>query len=106
MNSSDNSRFRYNSDVNRLPLSVIISRGMLCNRMISFRNSVANCGASRSFLDGIKWLIFVRRSMTTSNVSYPFEFGNSVMKSIAIDFHGWSGTSFDWSIPYGACRTT
>ena len=28
--------------------------------------------------------------MTTRTVSYPFKFGKSVMKSMVIDFHGWS----------------
>jgi len=37
--------------------------------------------------------------MTTSMVSYPCDFGRSVMKSIAIDFDGRSGASFDCSNP-------
>ena len=85
----------HNSDVNRLPLSVMMLRGMPCNRMISFKKSVANSRASRSFLQGIKWLNFVRRSITTRIVSYPSEFGKSGMKSIAIDVHRLSLTSFD-----------
>ena len=44
--------------------------------------------------------------MTTSIVSYLSEFGKSVMMSLAIDFHRWSGIWFDWSIPYGACQIT
>ena len=36
--------------------------------------------------------------MTTRIVSYLSEIGRSVMKSMAIDFHGRSGTSLDWSI--------
>ena len=96
----------YNSDVNRLPLSLIISRGMPCNRMISLKNSVANGRASRSRLPGMKWLLLVRRSMTTSMVSYLYELGKSVMKSISIDIHGWSGTPLNWSNLYGACQTT
>ena len=82
----------HNSEVNRLPLSVMISLGMPCSRTICCMKSIANCRASRSFRHGIKWLILVRQSMTTSIVSYPFEFGKSVMKSIAIDHEGWSGT--------------
>ena len=92
----------HNSEVNRLPLSVMISLGIPCRRTTCCMKSVANCRASRSFRHGIKWLILVRRSMTTSIVSYPFEFGKSVMKSIAIDRQGWSGTSFGCRSPYGA----
>ena len=87
----------HNSDVNRLPLFVILSRGMPCNRMTSFRKSVVKCHVLRSFLHGMKGQIFVSRSMVTSIVSYPSEFGKSVMKSITIDFHGWSGIMFDWN---------
>ena len=92
----------HSSEVNRLPLSVIISLWIPCSRTIYCMKSVANCRASRSFQHGIKWLILVRRSMTTSIVSYPFEFGKSVMKSISMDRQDWSGTSFGCRSPYGA----
>ena len=91
--------FFHKSEVNRLPLSVMTFLGMPCNRMISLRNIVANFRAFRFLLQGMKWLILVRRSMTTRIVSYPSEIGRSMMKSMAIDFYGWSGTSLDWSIP-------
>jgi len=35
----------------------------------------------------MKWLILVSHSMTTRMVSYSSDFGRSVMKSIAIEFH-------------------
>ena len=84
-----------NSDVNRLSLSVMMSCGMQCNCMISFPKSVANCRVSWFYLHGMQWLIFVRRLMTTSILSYPSELGKSMIKSTTIDFHGWSGTWFD-----------
>ena len=46
--------FFHRSDVNRLPLSVMTSLGMPCSRMISLRNNVANCRASRFLLEGMK----------------------------------------------------
>jgi len=96
----------HRSEVNSVPLSVMISCGSPCSMTISFMKRLANCRASRSFKHGMKWLILVSRSITTSMVSYPSDFGRSVMKSMAIDFHGRSGASFDCSNPYGACRTT
>jgi len=93
-------------EVNIVPLSVMISCGSPPSLTISLIKILANCRASRSFEHGMKWLILVSRSMTTSMVSYPSDFGRSVMKSIAIDFHGRSGPSFDCSNPEGACRTT
>jgi len=96
----------HRSEVNSVPLSVMISRGSPCSLTISFMKRLANCRASMSFEHGMKWLILVSRSMTTSMVSYPSHFGRSVMKSMAIDFHGRSGASFDCSNPYGACRIT
>src|ERR1700710_875305 len=44
--------------------------------------------------------------MTTRIASYPSDSGRSVMKSMAIDFHGLSGASLGCNRPYGACRTT
>jgi len=81
----------HRSQVNSVPLSVMISCGSPCSLTISFMKRLANCRASRSFEHGMKWLILVSRSMTTSMVSYPSDFGRSVMKSMAIDFHGRSG---------------
>jgi len=93
------------SDVNIVPRSVIISFGCPWSRNISLIKLFANCHAFISLWQGIKWLIFVRRSMTTRIVSYPSDVGKSVMQSMDIDFHGFSGTSFGCSSPYGACRT-
>jgi len=75
----------HRSEVNRVPLSVMISCGSLCSLTISFMKILANCGALRSLEHGMKWLILVSRSMTTSMVSYLCDFGRSVMKSIAND---------------------
>jgi len=94
----------HKSDVNIVPRSVIISFGSLWSRNISLIKLFTNCRAFISFLQGIKLLIFVRRSMTTRIASYASDFGKSVMKSIDIVFHGFSGTSFGCSSPYGACR--
>jgi len=89
----------HRSEVNSVPLSVMISCGNPCSLTISLMKRFANCRASRFFEHGIKWLILVSRSMTTSMVSHPSDFGRSVMKSIAIDFHWRSGASFDCSNP-------
>jgi len=78
----------HRSEVNSVPPSVMISCGSLCSLTISFMKRIANRRASRSFEHGMKLLILVSRSMTTSMVSYPSDFGRSVMKSIVIDFHG------------------
>jgi len=87
----------HRSEVNSVPLSVMISCGSLYSLTISFTKRLVNCRVSRSFEHGMKWLILVSRSMTTSMVSYLSDFGRSVMKSIAIDSHGRSGASFDRS---------
>ena len=95
----------HSPEVNRLPLSVMISLGIPCNLTICCMKSVVNCRASKFFLHDIKWLISVRQSRTMNIVSYPSDSGKSVMKSIAIERQGCSGTSFSCSNPYGACRT-
>jgi len=94
----------YKSDVNIVPQSVMISFGSPCSQNISFINAFANCCAFISLRQGIKWLIFVNRSITTRIGSYASDSGMSVMKSMDIDFHGFPGTSFGCSSPYGACQ--
>jgi len=89
----------HRSEVNSVPLSVMISCGSPCSLTISFMKRLVNCRSSRSLEHGMKWLILVSRSMTTRIVLYPCDLGQSVMKSIAIDFHGRSGASFDCSNP-------
>jgi len=89
----------HRSEVNSVPLSVMISCGSPCSLTISFIKILANCCASRFFEHGIKWLILVSRSITTSMVSYPSDFGRSVMNSIAIEFDGRSGASLECSNP-------
>ena len=84
----------HRSQVNRVPLSVMIWCGSPCSLTISFMKTLAKCRLSRSFEHGMKWLILVRRSMTTSIVSCPSDFGRSLMESIAIDFHRRSGGCF------------
>ena len=87
----------HRSEVNSVPLLVMLSYGSTSGLTISFMKRLAHGRASRSLEHGMKWLIFVSRSMTTSMVSYPSHFGRSVMKSIAIDFHGQSGALSDCS---------
>ena len=96
----------HRSEVNSVPLSVMLSCGSPYSLTISFMKRLANCRAARPFEHGMKWLILVSRWMITTMVSYPSDFGRSVMKSIAIDFHGRSGALFSYSNLYGACRTT
>ena len=83
----------------------MISLGIPCSLTICCMKSAVNCRASMSFLHDIKWLIWLRRSMTTGIVSYLSDSRKSLMKCIAIDRQGWSGTSFGCSNPYGAGRT-
>jgi len=89
----------HKSDVNIVPRSVMIWFGSPWSRNISFMKLFANCVAFISLWQGIKWLIFVRRSQTTRIASYSSDFGKSVMKSMDIDFHGFSGTLFGCSSP-------
>jgi len=89
----------HRSEVNSVPLSVMISCGSPSSLPISFMKRLANYGATRSFEHGMKWLILLSRMMTTSMVSYSSDFSRSVMRFIAIDFHGRSGPSFDCSNP-------
>jgi len=77
----------HRSEVNIVPLSVMISCGSLSSLTISFINRLANCRVSRPLEHGMKWLMFVTRSMTTSMMSYPSAFGRAPMKFIAIDFY-------------------
>jgi len=95
----------HTSEVNSVPLSLMISCGSPCNMTISVMKTLANCHASRSFEYGMKWLILVSRAITTIIVSYASDFGRCVMKSIAMDFHGRSGRSFDCSNMVAACWT-
>jgi len=87
----------HRSEVNSVPLSVMISCGTPRSLTLSFMKRLANCCVSRSCEHGMKWLILVSRWMTTSMVSYQSDVGRSVMKSIAIYFHRRSGASFDCS---------
>jgi len=84
-------------EVHSVPLSVMLSCGTPSSLTISCMKRLANCPASRPFQHGLKCLILVSRSMTTSMVSYPSDFGRSAIKSLAIDFHGRLGASFDCS---------
>jgi len=95
----------HKSDVNIVPGSVIISFGSPWSRNISLIKLFANCHAFISLWQSMKWLIFVRRSMTTRIASYPSDFGKSVMKSMDIDFHSFSGTFFGCNSLYDASRT-
>jgi len=96
----------HKSEVNSVPLAVMISCGSLCSLTISFVKRVANCCGSSSFQDGMEGHILDTLSTTTCMVSYPSDFGRSVMKSIAIDFHRQLGAVFDCCNPWGAFRTT
>ena len=44
------------------------------------------------------------RSTTTKIVVNPSEGGNCSMKSMEIEFHGFSGIGSCWRLPYGWCR--
>ena len=46
--------FFHKSEVNRLPLSVMMTLGMPSSRMISLKNNIANYRASRFLLHGMK----------------------------------------------------
>jgi len=47
------------SEVNGVPLSVMMSCGSPCSLTISFMKRLANYRVSRSFEHGMKWLILV-----------------------------------------------
>ena len=93
-------------EVKGVPLVVMISCGSPCSLTISSMGRLANCRPSMSFEHGMKWLILVIRSITTSMVSYASHFGRSGMKSIPFDFNSRSGASFECCNPYRACRIT
>ena len=66
-----------------------MSRGSPCNLHISLANLRARSAAVLAFsFKGMKWAIFVNRSITTHSSVQPFDKGRSVMKSMAIDCHG------------------
>jgi len=58
----------HRSEVNSVPLSVIILCGSPCCLTISFMKTVAKCRVSRPFEQEIECLILVSGSMTTSMV--------------------------------------
>ena len=53
---------------------------------------------------GIKIACFVSWSTTTKIVVNPSEGGNCSMKSMEIEFHGFSGIGSCWRLPYGWCQ--
>lgn len=71
----------HSPDMNRVPLSVLTSHDLPYDCKISVLNYDAKCRVFLSFIHGIKWLILVRYSITTSMVLYLSVFGKSVMKS-------------------------
>ena len=52
---------------------------------------------------GIKIACFVSQSTTTKIVVNPSEGGNFSMKSMEIEFHGFSGIGSCWRLLYGRC---
>ena len=88
-------------DVNLESRSDMMSRGSPCNLHISLVNLRARSAAVLAFsFRGMKWAIFVKRSITTHSSVQPFDRGRSVMKSMAIDCHGAYGNSRGDRRPY------
>jgi len=81
-------------EVDRVPWSVMISFGSSCNLNISLIKAVAKCYMFISFLYYIKWLILFWPLMTSRIASYSSDFGRSLLKSMDIHFHGYSGILF------------
>ena len=53
---------------------------------------------------GIKIDCFESRSTITRMAVKPSEDGNCSIKSMEIEFQGFSGIGSCWSLPYGRCR--
>jgi hypothetical protein len=69
----------------------MIVLGRLCSRKMWVMNGLASPSASIVVEHGMKCLIFVNLSTTTRFISWPFEVGKLVMKSIVMSFQGHSG---------------
>ena len=77
------------------------TRGRLCRHQISFAKIRARSSAFfLSVSRGMKWAIFENRSITTHNSVQLFDWGRSLMKSMAIDCHGAYGSSRGERSPY------
>ena len=88
-------------DVNLESRSDTISLGRLRRHQIFRANIRARSSAViLSSSKGMKWAIFENRSITTHSSVQPFDLGNSVIKSMAIDCHGAYGSSRGDRSPY------
>ena len=78
-----------------------MSQGRPCRHHIALAKIRARSSAFYlSVSRGMKWDIFENRSITTHNLVQLFDRGRSVMKSMAIDYHGAYGSSRGERSPY------
>ena len=79
------------------PRSKIIALGKLVHFQTLSTSSWLVCSAMMVLLQGDRMIALLWQSMTVRILSYPFDIGRSVMKSIVIISHGPSGISVGFS---------
>src|SRR5437899_12513632 len=91
-------------DTNSVPQSEVTWAGTPCLENTWSKNSFARSGLVTVSYVGTDIACFESRSITTRMAVKPVEGGSCSMKSIDLEFHGFSGTGSCWSRPEGLCR--
>src|ERR1700719_2316280 len=90
--------------MNSEPQSEVTCDGTPCFKKTWSMNSQANSTEFTSLVIGMKIPCFINLSTTTRIAVKPELSGSCSMKSIKMEFHGFSGIGSCLSIPYGLCQ--
>src|SRR6202050_2700921 len=88
---------------NSVPQVDVMCDGTPCLEKTWSMNSWVSCIEVIVSWVGIKIACLESRSMTTRMAVNPSEGGNCSMKSMEIEFYGFSGIGSCWRLPYGQC---
>ena len=99
-------RERKKWDTNSEPRSEVMWEGTPCLEKTWSRNNFANSGDVIVSCVGINRHCLERQSTTTSMEVNPEDGGSCSMKSMEMEFHGFSGMGSCFSNPYGLCLGT
>src|SRR6266403_5404208 len=95
---------RKNQETNSEPLSEVTCEGTPCLENTWITKSLANSGAEIVSNVGMKIDCFVIRSTTTRIAVWVEDGGRCSMKSMEMEFHGFSGMGSCCSVPYSLWR--
>ena len=91
-------------ETNSVPWLDVMCDGTLCLEKTWSTNSWVSCIEVIVSWVGIKIACLESRSTTTRMAVNPSEGGNCSMKSMEIEFHGFSGIGSCRRLPYGRCH--